>query len=118
MVNDSVDALPRDDNGTAIQVGSNMLPQDATATPNVSPKATSVTPLALVVPDRAVVMWIKVDSDHRFGDNAVLDATADEGYITLTSDDGWRPFPCADGASLYVRTASSTGVANFYFERI
>lgn len=111
--------LPIDGNHKPIQVASQIITQDGTGTPQESPLTVSSVVLELVIPTNADVLYIRAAvADIRYGDNATLDGTADDGYGLIPAGTALR-IPCADGTSVHVlRDAAVDATAYFHFETL
>lgn len=107
--------LPRDSNLNPIPVACDIITQDGTSpTPVESPKSLTTTAVFTFVPPAgALVMVCRSAADVRYGDNATLDGTANEGYMLAAGNTDFR-IPCADVGNIYVRN-DVTGTNNFYF---
>lgn len=106
--------LPRDEKSNPVQVASSIVTKDGTGTPIDSPKSLTTTAVfTFVPPSKAVMMVCRSAAAFRYGDNATLDGTANEGYMAASADTDTR-IPCAGGGSIYVRN-ESTGTNNFFF---
>ena len=109
-------ALPKDVNKFPIQVARGCVYQDADPSPNVSPLTVSSTAIDLIMPDNAVVLHLlPTGDDLRFGDNATLDGTEDEGYFLLPSGT-LRPIPVSGGDAVYLKRNSGDVTLFFYIE--
>jgi len=94
-----------------------IITQDATGTPQDSPLTVSSTPLALVKPAGAEWLVLRpVGADCRFGDNAVLDGTANEGYAVVL--DGLEArIPVRNSGNIWVLRDAAVDVGlGFYYE--
>ena len=73
------------------------------------------TPVILQIPVNAKNLYVIAAAAIRYGDNAVLDGTAGEGYMYLPAYSESQPIPVADRASLYFRINASSGTTTVYF---
>jgi len=80
-------AQPLDKNLQPVQVAGNIRCRDGAGTPKESPQTVSTSTTTLTVPTGAVSLsMLATAADLRFGDNATLDGTTDEGYDFLPQD--------------------------------
>lgn len=90
--------------------------QDATGTPVVSPKTSlGTTPVALAIPTGARTLWLTPLATIRYGSNATLDGTANEGYDIVFAGTTSPPIPVVDGTAIYIRIDASSGTTSCYF---
>lgn len=90
--------------------------QDDTATPNVSPDTdVGTTPVALAIPPGAKFLHLRASAAIRFGTNATLDGTEDDGYDYLPAYEPSGAIPVLDGTAMYVRINASSGTCSVYY---
>ena len=111
-------ALPIDNNHKPIQVGYNIITQDASGTPKTSPLTVSSSALELVPMDASMKLTIRAAvADIRIAENSTLDGTLDDGYTIIPAGTA-REIHCADGASVWVlRDAAVDATAYFDYTR-
>ena len=113
-------SMPEDSQNKAIQVAHNVQMRDATTpTPRESPLTVSGSVLEIKIPNNAIVLNIFAGVNNlRFGDNAVLDGTANEGYAILTAGN-FVSLPVASKDSIHVlRDGASDVTMTFWFEML
>jgi hypothetical protein len=90
--------------------------QDDTATPNVSPDTdVGTTPVALAIPAGCKWLHLRASAAIRFGTNATLDGTADEGYDYLPAYEASGAIPVLDGTAVYVRINAASGTCSVWY---
>jgi hypothetical protein len=104
-----LNTLIRDDNTTAVQIGSSIQTSDATATPQNSPLAFSNTVITIVIPDNAVEFIVAPSKDLRVSELANM-STYDV-VATGTKE----AIPCARMQNIYIVRDSADGTLNFRF---
>jgi hypothetical protein len=111
--------LPIDGNHKPVQVASNIISQDGTGTPLDSPQTISSSVVTVVPATNADLMYCRAAvADIRYGDNATLDGTADEGYGLIPAGSALY-IPCADGGSIFfLRDAAADATLYFHFEQL
>ena len=116
-VDADVSQLPQDAANRSIQVAHQIQMRDNSGTPKESPLTVSSSVLELVPPVNAVVLHlIAATNNLRFGDNAVLDGTAGDGYGIVTSGNS-VDLACADGTSIHVlKDGASDVIMSFWFD--
>jgi len=109
--------LPLDMDGRPIQVGARIQNRDGASTPLESPATISGVIISATIPVNAVSMSLRaLTADIRFGDNAVLDGTANEGY-NFIPDGSSTVIPVAGRDKIFfLRDASITASLYFHFE--
>jgi len=111
--------LPKDNNNNAIQIGSEIQNRDdTTPTPLESPQTVTGTITTIVPPGNSVSMLVRaVGNDLRYGDNTVLDGTANEGYGFIP-DGSATVLPCANGKNITFKQDSANVTMYFHFEML
>lgn len=111
-------ASPSDAQGNLVIIPAAFTAQDATGTPNKSPKTVSSSVITLVVPDKAVFFVAEVPAgtaDCRVSD----ESTAADHYFVVTHVQGPKRFPCAGMQNIYLlRDAAADVTLQFYFETL
>ena len=118
MATIGIGKLPRDGNNKEIQAALEIRNRDGTATPLESPQTVGAAATSLVVPTGAVALWLYAsDGALKFGDNAVLDGTANEGYSLLPQGNAIT-IPCADMGTVYLMRNAGNVITYFHFEML
>jgi len=74
----------------------------------------STTPVALAIPKDAKFAYLRGTAAIRYGSNATLDGTTDEGYDYCPAYESTPPIPVLDGTALYYRINATSGTCTVY----
>lgn len=102
--------LPLDADGRPIQVAARIQTKDGTGTPQNSPLAVSSAVKTLVVPEDAIVLWLKPSAALK-----VSELVGMSPYFTFATD-VWASLPVAGLTAVYVVRAAGDLTLDFYFE--
>lgn len=107
-------AMARDKNNQPIQAATNLMYQDETGTPNISPSG-SVSTLTLTVPATATYLHIRGAAAWKFGTGTLAGSTTGNGYCTATANE-WVAIPCSGVSTITVLPATGSTTFEFFFE--
>ena len=107
-------AMAKDKNNQPIQAATNLMFEDETGTPNVSPSG-SVSTLTLTVPATATYLHVRGAAAWKFGTGTLAGSTTGNGYCNADANQ-WVAIPCSGVSTVKVLPASGSTTFEFFFE--